>query len=217
MMALRMWKRLKKRLRRSRGPLWALGGISAIWLVIAIGGLGFQPVLHAASVNGGVNDNLRFSLSLPEQEAAVEVLLKRVYICGEETESLGRMTARQLSLLLQDHREWKVGANKDATTVLVQEINDLSDYCKSNAYFGIDRDGNLSLYDGLPKEEKVLRTFFQLDIEFMESSLPKEQLRSLTAGIRISDMDEYYSVLSTFSDFAMEQNTKVMEPIRTAP
>ncbi|MFD0962348.1 BofC C-terminal domain-containing protein [Paenibacillus chungangensis] len=214
MMAIRMWKRLKKRLRRSRRPLplWTLGRIAVtIWMVIAIDGLIFQPVLHAENM---IN-NPPFHQILMEQEANVEVVLKRIYVCGEETESLGRMSVLQLNRMLQDHWEWRVEAKDEAKTVIVAEINDLSDYCKSNAYFGVDRDGNLSLYDGLPKEEKVLRTFFQLDIEFMESSLPKKQIYALVTGIRVSDMDEYYSVLSTFSDFAMEQNTKAMETIPT--
>ena len=61
-------------------------------------------------------------------------------------------------------------------------------------------------------KQKVLRTFFQLDVHYMESSLPKERLNELVNGIRISDMDDYNSVLSTFSDFATDKSEKVMNP-----
>lgn len=46
----------------------------------------------------------------------------------------------------------------------------------------------------------------------MESSLPQDKLDQLTKGIRITDMEEYNSVLSTYSDYAIEQNQKVMNP-----
>jgi forespore regulator of the sigma-K checkpoint len=93
-----------------------------------------------------------------------------------------------------------------------QSIEDMSEHCKANAYMGVDKKGNLTLFDGVPKKEKVVRTFFQLDVRYMESSLPQDKLDQLAKGIRISDMDEYNSVLSTYSDFAVEQNQKVMKP-----
>ena len=47
-----------------------------------------------------------------------------------------------------------------------------------------------------------MRTFFQLDVGSMESSLPRDVIQRLEEGIRIQDMEEYNSVLSTFSDYA---------------
>lgn len=46
----------------------------------------------------------------------------------------------------------------------------------------------------------------------MESSLPQDKVDRLSEGIKITDMDEYNSVLSTYSDFAMPANQKVMKP-----
>lgn len=57
----------------------------------------------------------------------------------------------------------------------------------------------------------MLKTFFQLDVETMESVLPDEVLKQLQEGIRIQDVEEYNSVLSTFSDYALEQTEKVMQ------
>lgn len=80
-----------------------------------------------------------------------------------------------------------------------------------SGYMGIDKDGNLSLFEGPPEDEKVLRTFFQLDVETMESVLPEEAIKQLQQGIRVQDMDEYHSVLSTFSDFAVEVSEEVLQ------
>ncbi|MNW53303.1 hypothetical protein D3C74_308610 [compost metagenome] len=62
------------------------------------------------------------------------------------------------------------------------------------------------MFEGPPKNEKVIKTFFQLDVETMESALPNEVLKQLKQGIRVQDASEYNSVLSTFSDFALEQD-----------
>ncbi|GJM75081.1 hypothetical protein HMSSN036_72970 [Paenibacillus macerans] len=41
-----------------------------------------------------------------------------------------------------------------------ERINGLSETCSKQGYIGIDKDGNLTLFDGPPKKEKVIRTFF---------------------------------------------------------
>ena len=53
--------------------------------------------------------------------------------------------------------------------------------------------------------KNVIRTFFQLDVNTLESSLPEGVLEQLQEGIRIQDKDEYDSVISTFSDFAVDE------------
>ena len=88
------------------------------------------------------------------------------------------------------------------------EWNEQSD----NAYFGIDDNGHLSLFDGDPEANQIIRTFFQLDIDYLESSLPHETVMQLYQGIRVSDQEEFNSVLSTFSPFAVEVTEKMMEP-----
>ncbi|MNI91319.1 hypothetical protein D3C73_1489620 [compost metagenome] len=89
---------------------------------------------------------------------------------------------------------------------LEEYIEGLSEGCQEDGYIGVDKNGNLSLFEGPPDEEKVIKTFFQLDVGTMESALPEEVLKQLKQGIRVQDVSEYNSVLSTFSDFALEQN-----------
>jgi forespore regulator of the sigma-K checkpoint len=45
-----------------------------------------------------------------------------------------------------------------------------------------------------------------MNIEYLESSLPPDTVRQLREGIPIADLAEYNSVLSTFSEFALEQS-----------
>lgn len=80
----------------------------------------------------------------------------------------------------------------------------VNDDLPDNSYIGIDQHGVLSLFEGPPLEDNVIRSFFQIDIEFLESSLPPEIVEQLYEGIRITNHSEYNSVLSTFSDYAVE-------------
>lgn len=86
------------------------------------------------------------------------------------------------------------------STAFAEVIDDLSD----NSYIGVDEHGVLSLFEGPPLEDNIIRSFFQINIEFLESSLPPEIVEQLYEGIRITNHSEYNSVLSTFSDYAIE-------------
>lgn len=206
-----LWKNLKKRLRRKRRPLWMLGGIMfcllAGWCAVS-----YSETVYAETPKPK-NNNQSIIKSLQQKEGPLTVKLHQLYVCGEEMRPLGRMMTEQIVQLLLVHPEWTATMDKDQSTILFEErIDDLSEHCKAHAYMGVDKKGNLTLYDGVPKKEKVVRTFFQLDVRYMESSLPQDKLDKLSRGIRISDIDEYNSVLSTYSDYAMEQNEKVMKP-----
>ncbi|MGF7045915.1 forespore regulator of the sigma-K checkpoint [Paenibacillus sp. DS2015] len=140
-----------------------------------------------------------------------EVTLLKQYICGQEKQSLGKMKSNEIGLLLDNHSTWKADINDNGEVLFIESISDLSPECKQKAYIGMDIDGNLTMYEDSPKKEKVLKTFFQLDINSMESSLPDGVLEQLQQGIRIKDVDEYNSVISTFSDYAREHSENVMK------
>lgn len=81
---------------------------------------------------------------------------------------------------------------------------------QENSYIGVDENGVLSLFEGPPRQEKVIRSFFQINVEFLESSLPQEIVEQLYRGIQVSTLSEYNSVLSTFSDYAVELSEEVI-------
>lgn len=140
------------------------------------------------------------------------VYMRKAYVCGEESHFLGRMDAQDAAKLYGEHPHWSVDLQDEETVTFIETIDDLSESCKTNAYFGIDSEGNLSLFDGRPEEKQVIRTFFQMNIEYLESSLQQEIVDQLRRGIRVMDMEAYNSVLSTFSEFAVEASEKVMMP-----
>ncbi|MED4956379.1 BofC C-terminal domain-containing protein [Paenibacillus macerans] len=217
-------KQLKRRWRRWRRAIWTIGACSLVAIMAWLG----MP-LSEQMENLMTNEPIAMETWGKLQEAAPEateedwltelkrtdrnriVHLNKIYTCGEESSVLGIMRPDEIAALMKAHPEWEGRLAAGGDVWIDERINGLSETCSKQGYIGIDKDGNLTLFDGPPKKEKVIRTFFQLDVEMMESALPADVLKQLQQGIRIQDVEEYNSVLSTFSDFALEQTEKVMQ------
>lgn len=218
-------KQLKKKLRRRRRWL----NLAAIILLV-----GASAVIlwlrqeKAAGTEGKGPERMVFgrqpAVTLqPEEEVRAMVggmsgkregYTKRAYICGEEVQWIGSMSSADILSYHQAHPALIVSLGDGGSVYFTEHIPDLSPQCKTNAYFGLDASGNLSLFEGLPGESgsNVIRTFFQLNIQHLESSLPRETVKQLYSGIRVRDLEDYNSVLSTLSDYAVEETEKVMQP-----
>jgi forespore regulator of the sigma-K checkpoint len=220
----RILKELKKSLKRKRRIAWTLGAGVALFLLSAWVGVWFaqrvitqrlsepQVLSVEASVSLAVDnpatDDIQ-DLSMRDQtlhalsrwNGPIEIVLHRTYLCGEETRLLGRHPTSVAAELLRSHRDWGAGFDSRGVLVMEQAIDDLSPHCRRTAYIAMDKTGLLSLYDGLPQRDKVIRTFFQLDVERLETQISPDRMHELSNGIRISDKEEYDSVLSSFTDY----------------
>jgi len=140
------------------------------------------------------------------------VHLKISYVSGEEIQTLpGVKNPLQLKKIINEHPAWNGWISSEGDLWLEQKVNDLSTLTKKEAYIGVDAFGNLKLFKGPPVQEKVLKTFFQMDMGSLKSSLPENMWKELHEGIRVQDIEEYNSVLSTFSDYAREAAEHVMQ------
>lgn len=233
MSILGFWNQLKKQIKnklRSRRGLLNLALLLMMFGLTAGGFLLLQNQVRPAAGTEVMQDNTVFmSISeeqmhtQPEEEvvslilsisAEREVYSKKAYICGEEVERLGMMDSETILKYYRNHPHVTVTLGDQGTVIFTEQVQDLSPQCKESAYIGLDEDGNLSLFDGLPSQDNpAVRTFFQLDIKYLESSLPRETVEQLYQGIRVFDMEEYNSVLSTFSDFALDRSERVMQQV----
>lgn len=159
-----------------------------------------------------MQDQRAFMQKLNASRGKKHVHVRITYVCGIEEQDLGKLTADGIYELMNKNPLWQGRLDKKGEVWLEQNVSDLSPTCKRQAYISMDADGNLTLFDGPPEEEKVMKTFFQLDVGSMESSLPEDVLKQLEEGIRVQDMDEFNSVLSTFSDYARDMAENVMKP-----
>ena len=179
-----------------------------------------QSLLTAGSIevmeeDSSLEDSNMAQASLLEQirsnDKLSRVFLEKNYVCGTETINLGNFTPEEMITLVKQHPGWSGYIEAENDLVVQETVNDLSPHCKENAYMSLDKEGNLTLFDGKPKEEKTIRTFFQLDVGSMETSLPAGVLEQLQNGIRVQDIEEYNSVLSTFGDYAVAPVGNIVE------
>ncbi|RKP54260.1 hypothetical protein D7Z26_12895 [Cohnella endophytica] len=232
MSRFRILKELKKTLKRKRRHVWSLGAGAAIFLLAALAGSWLaqrvianqlQQVEAVAIPAGSEADKpaLESDMSsrglalkeLSKRDGEVEMILHRTYLCGEETRKLGKLAASEAADLLKAHREWEASFDRNSGKLtMVEAVDDLSPACRDSAYMGIDKDGNLSLFDGPPWQEKVVRTFFQLDVDMLESRLSEDRVKELSDGIRIADKDEYNSVLSSLNEYASIRTQVAPQP-----
>ncbi|RXZ84518.1 hypothetical protein EBB07_00410 [Paenibacillaceae bacterium] len=205
-MKFSLWKQVKKRLRRAKKPVLSLGTM----LLVAYSAALLSSASAAAAVQDEQTNNRfeRMTQEIASDKQEVNVVLRRQYICGEEFRPLGLMAWNEVIEVLRAHPEWTVHFNEQNDVQFEEQVNDLSAKCKQNAFISMDKQGNLSLFDGPPKKEKVVRTFYQVDVPYMESSLPKNRLEELADGIRVTDLAEFNSVLSTYSEYALPHKSE---------
>jgi forespore regulator of the sigma-K checkpoint len=137
---------------------------------------------------------------------AHRVFTQKVFVCGQELTEIGKLSSTQINQYYKEHPQDQVKLNSEGQVYFIEQVQDLSAACKHNAFFGIDKNGSLSLFEGHPNDKQIIRTFFQLNVEHLKTSLPQGTYNQLKQGIPISDLAEYNSVLSTFSDYAVEVN-----------
>ncbi|MFD2612590.1 BofC C-terminal domain-containing protein [Paenibacillus gansuensis] len=211
-----LYKQLKKRLRRARRTLqlgcFLLLSAGLVWALSQNGDEQAAEVFAKRSSEEPVVDKVTEGTveTLSRISGTVPVIMDKEYLCGTESTPVGNKDTQEIISMLTGNPRYSAVMAPDGTLHVKEQIQDLSPACKDNAFIGMDEKGNLTLYDTQKGEKKAVRTFFQLDVKQMESSLPEETLKQLYSGIKVSDVDEYNSVISTFSDFAVEEAKRVM-------
>ncbi|WP_187355388.1 BofC C-terminal domain-containing protein [Paenibacillus tengchongensis] len=183
------------------------------------GGAGESSSIAAVAPAAGGGEEVAPALEREELLDAIvrenhyrRVHLQTTYVSGEEVTTLpGERSPAEQKLLVEGHPGWNGWISSDGSLWLEHTVNDLSPVTKKDAYIGVDEQGNLTLFKGRPAADKALKTFFQMDMGSMKSSLPEEIWEQLHQGIRVQDIEEYNSVLSTFSDYARDSAEQAMQ------
>lgn len=129
----------------------------------------------------------------------VTVILERLYLDGEVSEEIKEVTIQSMEDFWAEYASWQLIDQDEEQIVFQKNIDDISPLLKANGYFGITENGVLTIYNGKPSTEKVIQSFFQIDVKKLESH-QHEQLRK---GIPIQSKDKYVEVLEVFKPFSV--------------
>lgn len=207
-----MWKRIKRKLKQNRSMrrklflAWQMKILLSSIVLFTFSSISLGVVNAEARISNISNFEIDDLSTWLHGDKKIQTILHRVYVCGEEIEQLDQLNYEEVVIIAEQNPNWELTVDQSYTLIrFVEQINDLSPYCKKNAFFGMNGDGEFSLFDGQPSHEKVIKTFFQLNVPYLESSLPDQELEHLMMGIRVRDIEEYDSVLSTYSEYSVER------------
>ncbi|MFA8439676.1 BofC C-terminal domain-containing protein [Pueribacillus sp. YX66] len=122
----------------------------------------------------------------------VEVHLVREYLDGERSIEVVNETVNSISDIFLIYQGWELVDHNDHYVKLYKKIQDISPLLKTNGYFGLSGNGILTIYDGKPSDEKAIQSFYQLDIDKLESNL----INKLKMGIPIKTKNDFVTVIT---------------------
>lgn len=135
------------------------------------------------------------------QPHTVTVVLERVYLDGETSKEYVVEPIWSMEDFWAKYADWQLIDMNELEITFRQEVDDISPLLKANGYFGVTKDGNLSIFNGQPEQSNIIHTFFQIDMEKLESKKHEE----LKKGIPIRDKDHFVEVLETFKSIQKEE------------
>lgn len=127
----------------------------------------------------------------------VDIHFVREYVDGEQSTEIVRKKVDSMAELLQEYPDWELIESDETKITLYKKIHDLSPLLKVNGYFGLSENDILTLYEGKPEDENVIQSFYQLDIEKLETHL----LNQLKYGIPIKSKADYVTVIKQLKQY----------------
>lgn len=128
-----------------------------------------------------------------------KIILQREYLDGELSEEKVTEVFRKIEDLQKKYKDWEIVEQTKEQIVLHKTENDISPLLKANGYFGITDDGTLSIFIGRPQYEKIIHTFFQIDVGRLEVYKQEE----LHRGIPINNKEQFYSLIKEYKEYSV--------------
>lgn len=132
----------------------------------------------------------------------IKVILQREYLDGELSEEKVTELFWTIEKFKNKYAGWKIIELTKNHIVLHKMENDISPLLKTNGYFGMTEDGTLSIYNGKPEDDKIIHTFFQIDV----GKLEVYQQEELQQGIQIISKEQFNSLMKEYREYAIQPN-----------
>lgn len=142
---------------------------------------------------------LLLSLFFAQSSSSVQmtVILETVYMDGEVSEEIREETVASMKDIWNKYKEWHLINMDDEQIVFQRYVDDLSPLTKAG-YFGLTKDGTLSIFEGKPGESsRVIQSFFQIDVKKLES----HEQEKLKKGISVRSKRNYKRVIEAYEPF----------------
>ena len=142
---------------------------------------------------------LLLSLFFAQSSSSVQmtVILETVYMDGEVSEEIREETVASMKDIWNEYKDWYLVDMDDEQIVFQRYVDDLSPLTKAG-YFGLTKDGTLSIFERKPGESsRVIQSFFQIDVKKLES----HERKKLKKGISVRSKRNYERVIEAYKPF----------------
>ena len=136
-----------------------------------------------------------------QQAKITNIQLARIFLDGDSCIELVITPPNKVNEVVQLYSDWELVDIKGETIYFRKFIDDISPLLKTNGYFGITTEGVLSIYYGEPKQQQLIQSFFQIDIEKLESKFMEDLIR----GIPVQTKEHYVQVIETFKRYYFDE------------
>lgn len=155
--------------------------------------------------NGSKTNHYVFtSQESPDRPLLLQVTLKRHYLDGETSEETLQETIWKLEDFWAKYESWQLVDMDEERIVFETFIDDISPLLKVNGFFGITKDGTLSIFNGTPEQADIIQSFFQIDMEKLEG----RRRQQLEQGIPIKSKEVFSDVLKTMKQYSIDKESK---------
>lgn len=132
----------------------------------------------------------------------IDVTIRNMYRLGPPVLEHHHLSPEALQQFLMEEPDLVLVEMNHGERVYERRIDDLSPEIKERGRFGISPDGTMIFYEeGADGEKNILETFFQLNLDRLESDAG-ETLKALKIGIPVRSWQEYEQVLKVFQSYA---------------
>lgn len=164
--------------------------------------LGSGDVTKAITTNNSADEELR----------TFTIILQSVYLDGEVSEEtvVHHGTTLKEQLDYYQDRGWEIVQLEPGQLVFKKYVQDISPLLKVNGYFGLGQDGTLSTFHGKPEEQNIIQSFFQIDIDKLETRMQEE----LAKGIPVRNKQDFLQVLETYKQYRIVKEYWLEEVVK---
>ncbi|WP_409301912.1 BofC C-terminal domain-containing protein [Peribacillus sp. SCS-155] len=133
-----------------------------------------------------------------------KIILQRMYLDGEVSEEIKTEKILSMEDFWAAYEDWQLVDQNEERMVFKRSVNDISPLLKANGFFGITKDGTLTIFNGRPEQERIIHSFYQIDVGKLESSKQAE----LSAGIPIINKMRYAKVIEAYKLYSVSRSIK---------
>ncbi|MCA1057908.1 intercompartmental signaling factor BofC [Rossellomorea aquimaris] len=176
--------------------------VRIVFMVLLLIGAFYFTFFYTEEKQAADGSSLEMLNETPAEVASahtVTVILERVYLDGEVSEEIVQETIWSMEDFWAAYDDWQLMDMTEEQIVFQKKMDDISPLLKTNGYFGISDKGVLSIFNGKPGQAEIIQSFFQIDVEKLESKRHDD----LVKGIPIKSKQEYEEVLEQYKPYSV--------------